>query len=298
MKKVIVLLALFLGAFSLQTQAKKWRAKHVVIIGIDGWGAYSVPKAEHIPNIRMLMEQGSYTLKKRSVLPSASAINWASMFNGAPTEMHGYTQWNSRRPEIPSMVENERQKFPTIFSILREQYPDVVTGCIAEWDGIKHVVDSAAIDFYDVVDEKDNEHLTRLAESYIKERKPTLLAVCYDQLDHIGHQDGHDTPAYYKVLEHLDRQVGRIIQALKDAGIYDDTIVMMTADHGGINKGHGGQTLEELEIPFIVCGKGIKTQGEISDVMMQYDTAATIAEVFRLKRPQAWRGDPIYSVFR
>ena len=40
MKKVIVLLALFLGAFSLQTQAKKWRAKHVVIIGIDGWGAY------------------------------------------------------------------------------------------------------------------------------------------------------------------------------------------------------------------------------------------------------------------
>ena len=85
---------------------------------------------------------------------------------------------------------------------------------------------------------------------------------------------------------------------LPDAGIYDDTVVMMTADHGGINKGHGGQTLEELEIPFIVCGKGIKTQGEISDVMMQYDTAATIAEVFRLKRPQAWRGDPIYSVFR
>ena len=291
-------MAVLLGVFSLQTEAKKWRAKHVVVIGIDGWGAYSVPKAEHIPNIRMLMEQGSYTLKKRSVLPSSSAINWASMFNGAPTEMHGYTKWNSKRPEIPSMIENEHHKFPTIFSIMREQYPDAVIGCIAEWDGIKHVTDTLAMDFFDVVDQKENEHLTQVAEGYIKERKPTLLAVCYDQLDHAGHGDGYDTPEYYKVFEHLDVQVGRIIQAIRDAGIYDDTIILMTGDHGGINKGHGGQTLEELETPFIICGQNVKAQGEISDVVMQYDTAATIAEIFRLNRPQAWRGVPIYSVFR
>ena len=296
---LLILLFSLLLAPPLEPKSKiKPKAQHVLVIGIDGWGGYSLAKAHDIPNIQSLMHQGCYTVKKRSVLPSDSGVNWASMFNGSCPELHGYTTWNSHTPEIPSVELNEHGKFPTIFSILRKARPDVVTGCIAEWDGIKHVVDSAAIDFYDVVDEKDNEHLTRLAESYIKERKPTLLAVCYDQLDHIGHQDGHDTPAYYKVLEHLDRQVGRIIQALKDAGIYDDTVVMMTADHGGINKGHGGQTLEELEIPFIVCGKGIKTQGEISDVVMQYDTAATIAEVFRLKRPQAWRGDPIYSVFR
>ena len=28
----------------------KWKAKHVVLIGLDGWGAYSVEKAD-IPNI-------------------------------------------------------------------------------------------------------------------------------------------------------------------------------------------------------------------------------------------------------
>ena len=298
MKRAFILLVAVLAIVCQQSQAKKWRAKHVVVIGIDGWGGYSVPKAKNIPNIRMLMEQGSYTLTKRAVLPSASAINWASMFNGAPTEMHGYTQWNSRRPEIPSMIENEHQKFPTIFSILREQYPDAVIGCIAEWDGIKHVTDTLAMDFYDVVEKADNVHLTQLAEKYIRERRPTLLAVCYDQLDHIGHQDGHDTPEYYAMLEAIDVEVGHIIQALKEAGIYDDTVIIATADHGGINKGHGGQTLEELETPFIISGRGIKTQGKIDDVMMQYDTAATIAEVFRLKRPQAWRGDPIYSVFR
>lgn len=57
----------------------KWKAKHVVLIGLDGWGAYSVEKA-NIPHIKQLMNDGSYTLTKRSVLPSSSAVNWASMF--------------------------------------------------------------------------------------------------------------------------------------------------------------------------------------------------------------------------
>ena len=62
--------------------AAKWKAEHVVLIGLDGWGAYSVEKAD-IPNTKSLMENGSYTLKKRSTLPSSSAINWASMCRGA-----------------------------------------------------------------------------------------------------------------------------------------------------------------------------------------------------------------------
>ena len=45
--------------------AAKWKAEHVILIGLDGWGAYSVEKAD-IPNTKSLMENGSYTLKKRS----------------------------------------------------------------------------------------------------------------------------------------------------------------------------------------------------------------------------------------
>lgn len=280
-------------------KADNKKAAHVLLIGIDGWGAYSVPKAHDIPNIRQLMADGCYTLKKRCVLKSESAINWASMFNGAPTEMHGYTDWNSRVPEIPSAAVNVRNIYPTIFSIIREQMPKAVTGCLAEWDGIKYLVDSLAIDYVDVASnyEKDDTQLTRMAEKYIKEAKPTLLAVCYDQIDHVGHAIGHDTPDYYRVLAHIDTQVGRLVQALKDAGIYDDTIIMLTADHGGIGRSHGGQTLMEMEIPFIICGKNVKKGQLITDTMIQYDTAATIAEVFGLQRPQSWRGVPMYSVF-
>ena len=101
----------------------KWKANHVFLIGLDGWGAYSVAKASNIPNLQSLMKGGCYTLKKRSVLPSESAVNWYTMFCGATPEMHGYTNWNSRVPEIPSMELNEHGVFPTVFYELRRQYP-------------------------------------------------------------------------------------------------------------------------------------------------------------------------------
>ena len=210
-------------------------ADHILVIGIDGWGSYSLDKANNIPNIRSLMTQGCYTLKKRSVLPSSSALNWASMFNGTCPEFHGYTEWGSQTPEIPSIELNEHNIFPSIFSLLRKARPEIVTGCLAEWGGIKHVVDSLAIDNYSLATnwEKDHEELCRMAEEFIKQRKPTLLAVCWDQLDHTGHANGHYTPAYYQTLSELDVQVGRLIEALKQAGIYDDTVIIITADHGG-----------------------------------------------------------------
>lgn len=300
MKRLFTLAALVLAFVMTAGAAEKTRPGHVLIIGLDGWGAYSVPKAHDIPNIKRLMADGCYTLHKRSVLKSESAINWASMFNGAPTEMHGYCNWNSRVPEIPSACTNSRGIYPTIFSILREQRPKAVSGCIAEWDGIKYLVDSAAINYVAVASdyEKDSTQLCRMAEKYIKEKKPTLFAVCFDQIDHVGHAIGHDTPAYYDVLASVDIQIGRIIQALKDAGIYDDTAILVTADHGGIGRTHGGNSLMEMEIPYILCGKGIKKGMEITGTVIQYDTAATVAELLGLQRPQCWRGLPTYSALK
>lgn len=115
MKKFTITLALSIMAVLLITIPcnAKGKAKHVVLIGLDGWGAYSVPKAD-IPTIKQLMADGAYTLEKRSALPSSSAINWAPVYGAGP-ELHGYTQWGAKTPEVPSRVLNHRY-FPTIFS--------------------------------------------------------------------------------------------------------------------------------------------------------------------------------------
>lgn len=107
MRKVLLFVCLLMAGMTVNVNAAKQKAKHVILIGMDGWGAYSVSKAD-IPAIKSLMTNGCYTLHSRSVLPSSSAINWASMFMGVGTELHGYTTWGSKTPEIPSREVNER----------------------------------------------------------------------------------------------------------------------------------------------------------------------------------------------
>ena len=288
----------FLMIFAQMAMAVKWKNKHVVLIGLDGWGSYSVEKAE-MPNVKQLMKEGSYTLKKRSVLPSSSAANWASMFMGACPEIHGYTEWGSKTPELPSRVVDEDGIFPTVFGLLHRAAPEAEIGCICEWDGIRYVVDTLAMTYEKhITDKPANPATTKCAVNYIRSKKPTLVSVIYDEPDHVGHEAGHDTPGYYAKLKELDGYVGEIIEAVKEAGIYENTIFIVTADHGGINKGHGGKTMEEMETPFIIAGKGIKKGYAFEESMMQYDIASTIARIFKIKQPQVWIGRPMLQVFK
>lgn len=279
--------------------AQSRKAGHVILIGLDGWGSYSVEKAE-IPNIKVLMNKGCYTLKKRSVLPSSSAVNWASMFMGAGPELHGYTEWGSQTPELPSRILNEHNIFPTIFSELRKADSKAEIGVLYEWGGIKYLVDTLAVSYHAQAPDY-NKYPTALCEmacKYIKEKKPVLAAICFDNPDHVGHAEGHDTPAYYAKLKELDGYIGQIIGALKTAGIYDDTVIILTADHGGINEGHGGKTMKEMETPFIIAGKNIKSSGVFEESMMQFDCTSTIAAIFGLQQPQVWIGRPMIQVFK
>lgn len=295
-KIICSLLIVLLGVSSLS--AKDWKAQHVVMIGLDGWGAYSVEKSE-MPNVKQLMKDGTYTLKKRSVLPSSSAVNWASMYMGAGPELHGYTEWGSKVPELPSRVVDQDNIFPTVFGLLHRANPKAEIGCIYEWDGIAYVVDTLALNYRQHVKEstKNPTLAAKYAVDYIKASKPALLNVVFDEPDHVGHGAGHDTPEYYAKLKELDGYVGQIVQAVKDAGMIDETIFIVTSDHGGINKGHGGKTMREMETPFIISGKGIKKGFCFEESMMQFDVASTIAYIFGLQQPQVWIGRPMVQVF-
>ena len=144
--------------------------------------------------------------------------------------------------------------------MLRDARPEAEIGCLYEWEGIKYLVDTLSMSYhYHVADcNKTPKELGNMASDYIKEKQPALVAICFDSPDHTGHTEGHDTPAYYTKLAELDTYIGQIVQAVKDAGILDDTIFILTADHGGIDKGHGGKTMQEMETPFIISGKNIK----------------------------------------
>lgn len=304
MKKLDLWAILLISAFVFTScghtskSIKRPIAEHVIYIGLDGWGSYSVNKAD-MPNVKLLMDEGCYTLQKRAVLPSSSGVNWASMFMGACPELHGYTTWDSSKHEIEERVIFKNNIFPTMFQILRDNKPEAEIGCLYEWDGIKYVIDTLSTNFHAQTPKgkEYTDELKNMSVQYIKEKKPVLGAFIFDNPDHVGHADGHDTPSYYANLKELDGYIGEIIEATKEAGIYNECIFIVTSDHGGINKGHGGKTLEEINTPFIIAGKGIRKGGEFQESMMQFDCAPTVLHIFGLNGPQVWVGRAMTQVF-
>jgi predicted AlkP superfamily pyrophosphatase or phosphodiesterase len=271
------------------------KIKHVILIGVDGMGAYAFKKAQ-LPVIQSMMNNGSWSLEARSVLPSSSAANWASMNMGAGPELHGFTTWGSKTPDMPSRILDEYGMFPSIAGLLRKSRPLSEIGFIYEWDGIGYLFPKAAVN-KDLNCDGDIA-ITDAVVDYIENKKPDFLFVHLHDVDSVGHNAGHDTPEYYAAVERTDAHIGKILKSIARAGIEDETLVLVTADHGGVKKGHGGTLMEEMQIPWIVIGPGIRKNHKIQESIMTFDTAATIAAVLKLNAPQVWIGRPVTSIFR
>ena len=269
-------------------------AKHVILIGSDGFGAYAFKKAK-VPNLKRMMQQGAYSLQARAVLPSSSAVNWASMIMGSGPELHGYTEWGSKTPEVPSRVIGKGNIYPTIFSVIDEQMPDARKGVSYNWGGIGYLFEKNMVDL-DFNGKTDEETADRAIE-FITEEKPVLTFIHFGEPDGAGHNIGHDTPEYYEAVELIDGLVGKILKSLEENGMMEETIIIFSSDHGGIEKGHGGKTLLEMEIPWIIYGKNIPSKGMLQSSIVTYDTAATITHILALQSPEFWRGKPVLKAF-
>jgi arylsulfatase A-like enzyme len=108
----------------------------------------------------------------------------------------------------------------------------------------------------------------------------------------------------YAMVYQVDRAVGRILQALKDHDLWDDTIVLFTSDHGDFLGDHGrlrkGAVASDalLHVPFILRAPGSRLPGRVDIPMSNADilpTLATLAEI----EPPAWiHGKDILQVLR
>ncbi len=292
MKKLFGCLLGIGAALCLHAQVKQ--VKHVILVGVDGLGAYAIPKAD-APTIKKIMADGAWSLHARSVLPSSSAVNWASMIMGAGPELHGYTEWDSKVPELPSRDTTVYGKFPTIFYLAHTQRPSLKSAVIYEWGGIGYLFEKKCVD--SSVHCTGDSATCTTATHYIRSEKPNLLFIHFSDVDGVGHNIGHNTPQYYQQVHVMDGYLQQILQAVKDAGIEKETVILFTADHGGINKGHGGKTLAEVEIPWIAYGAGIKYRGELKQSIVTYDTAATIAALLGLQTPQLWTGRAVKEIW-
>lgn len=105
------------------------------------------------------------------------------------------------------------------------------------------------------------------------------------------------TRDYFAAITGLDDQFGRLVAYLKNAGLFDDTIIVLTADHGDMLLSHGliGKHVwyeESVGIPFVIGGGGLGS-GETGTVFSSQDVPVTLAHLLSVPVPATWEGKDI-----
>ena len=278
---------------------------HVIVIGIDGMSPDGIQKGE-TPTIDSILKVAAYTWKCQAVLPTSSSPNWASMIMGAGPEKHGVTSnaWQPHKQTIELECEGTKRNgkpsgmWPTIFGELRRQKPEAKIACFNDWLAFNRLFEKGVVNrqrdaiLLQAASHKGYKGITRMASNYFKKKKPDFMFVHLDHVDHAGHHDGHGTQAYYDAVGVADQMIAKIIDAVKASGVAERTVILITADHGGKGHGHGGDSPEEVNVPWILTGPGV-VNGELQVPVHTYDTAATIAYLLGIKAPDCWMGKPV-----
>ena len=245
--------------------------KHVVIIGVDGAGAYF--KDTDTPRCDEIFKDQATTYKSLMALPTMSAQGWASILHGVLPEFHGLT--NAIIEKTPYPVYSP---YPSLFRVAREAMPDAELASFVEWNPINIGIVENNLNVEKGTGEDDAEVTGRIL-TYLRGKTPTVLFVQFSSPDDIGEKYGFGTDIYLSTVSTADALIGRIYDQLKLKGILDDTLFIVTADHGGKGKTHGGDSDEEKYVFLGVAGKTVASGTIVEAEGDECVTGVTIAEV-------------------
>ncbi len=275
---------------------KKTAKQHVIVIGIDGMSPLGIERA-HTPVMDSLRKMGAHTYTARAVLPTKSSPNWMSMITGATVEQHGVTsnKWQPDSQTITPECSNAKGTFLSIFTLLRQQKPAAHLACFYDWKGFGRLFDNRVLN---TVKRYDNAARNmRKAAKYFQKERPDFLFIHLDHVDHALHFWGFNSNAYAKAIEKADAMIGQMVKVLQQKNLWSKTTILISADHGGKGRNHGGNSLQEIQIPLILAGQNIRSDYAIQDSVHIYDIAPTIAHIFDVPLPNCWTGNPVLEAF-
>ncbi|MCA9074218.1 MAG: sulfatase-like hydrolase/transferase [Planctomycetaceae bacterium] len=101
--------------------------------------------------------------------------------------------------------------------------------------------------------------------------------------------------SYYGAISHIDREVGRILQTLEEAGVADNTIVVFSSDHGDQLLEHGltGKNCffeASVRVPFIIRFPQQVEPGQYDELIESVDLLPTLFELAGLPEPYENQG--------
>ena len=267
-KKAIFILMGML--FSIQLLAQQ--NKHVLLISIDGFRSeFYLEDGWETPNLRKLMKQGVYTKGIHSIFPSVTYPSHTTIITGAYPDKHGifynvprgvsngHWNWEANLIKTETLWDACKRAGLTSGAVMwpvtvgapitynvpvrranNDEKKDQLTitkpltnpvGLIDEMVKNK-VIAGKAEDFkYPQLDKTIGD----MSAYILATNKPNLMAVHFIGADHYQHTDGKDSKQTRDAVALIDREVGVLLNTLKEKGMMDRTTVIVTGDHGFVD---------------------------------------------------------------
>ncbi|MGW4029448.1 alkaline phosphatase family protein [Streptomyces sp. NPDC004838] len=236
---------------------RRGTADHVILIAWDGFDPRYVDLAP-LPHLRRLARRGSLSTS-RGVMTSITNPSWASVATGAWPEKTLNTAYFFDSKAGVARGQTRDIAVPTIAQAVRAQGGTVAS---AQWFIVQNYGTAygdpegvytqpggpASRRFDDIIAVIEGRPVRSGTTTVTAPRVPDLMAVYCDELDALGHAGGEDSPALPDAITMLDGQLGRLVEATKDAGIYGRTAFVLMGDHGmtTFTRRNGAQILDAV----------------------------------------------------
>jgi predicted AlkP superfamily pyrophosphatase or phosphodiesterase len=260
-------------------------ADHVVILSEDGLRPDALMQAR-APVHQALMRDGAYTMRARTIRQASTLPSHAAMLSGFDVADHGLF-WNSWRPERGFI------KVPTVFSIAMQAGKD--TAAFVGKRKLEHIVQPGSVTLFSRPGYLCPK-VVQQAAAYFREHHPQIEFVHFSDPDEEGHSVGWMSEQQIAAVGHTDRCLATLMEALRapDAG---RTLLIISADHGGMGRGHSGVREEDRLIPWIAWGAGVRRGHHIAARVSTVDTAATTLWALGYAPSPGGAGRPVLEAF-
>ena len=241
-------------------------------------------------NVLSLIQTGAYTFGAQTIMPSTTLPSHASMLAGTCPAKH-LARWDQYVPQNGYAIGTD------IFDLAHAA--GLRTVMVVGKEKLRQVTEPASTDYFAFVDKTDKiEDPFTIDQLAIQQMMKGfgLMFVHFPSGDLAGHEDGWMSRQQLRAYANDDESFGYLLETLKNLGLYQSTLIIVTADHGGHDTTHGTDMPEDMTIPWIVSGYGIQPM-QLTTRVHTTDTAATAAFALGLPIPPEWDGIPVYEAF-
>lgn len=258
--------------------------RRVVIVSIDGLRPDAIAPAQ-MTHLATLMENGAYSLTAQTVFPSVTLAAHASMLSGLCPSKHGIL-WNEYLPEWGYLQDTGLFDLAHAAGLQTVMYVGV--------QKLSQVINPASLDRFVFIDDDDTALMGSVIANFPQDFGILFIHLLYTDI--AGHDSGWMSQHQLNTVHLADEALGMLLTELDARRLRQETLIIVTSDHGGYGRGHGTDVPEDMTIPWVAAGPGILPKNLASPVHSM-DTAATAAFALGLPIPPEWDGVPVYEAF-